>query len=391
MSKKLPMKSAVFEHFTVTQDEKYCVCQCMTSDSEENKCCDAKISAYSGSDKNAPTRASNLKRHLQRFHTEVFKAGNLIGKVRKFVIAARTPKIDSILKRRAGKGAIVDQATRWGSTYLMIERLLELKPFLIDMANPQVTLNEGQWTQVAELKELLNHPFTVTKKLQAEDLTPGIFIREWKNLLFCLSQRGGLIADGNSASMKRRETQLLENKMFLAAVYVDPSHRILLDDQQLTKGKEALTEVAVRMSGLQEDCQAQEDLGPDSATAAISSSSSDEEFDFDKYLDDMKQAKHCRKEKDFTPSPIASRLTILHQNVSLALKEIEKFNRSSKLTVHEAIPLYPDIVRDVAHVVTALPPTQVSVERSRKRHSCDRPPIKAQYEGHTSILLQKAG
>ncbi|XP_073410249.1 uncharacterized protein [Dendrobates tinctorius] len=299
-----------------------------------------------------------IRESLQEGH-----AGNLIGKVRKLVIAARTPKIDSILKRRAGKGAIVDQATLWGSTYLMIERLLELKPFLIDMANPQVTLNKGQWTQVAELKELLNHPFTVTKKLQAEDLTPGIFIREWKNLLFCLSQRGGLIADGISASKKRRETPLLENNIFLAAVYVDPSHRILLDDQQLTKGKEALTEVAVRMSGLQEDCQVQEDLGPDSDIAAISSSSSDEEFDFDKYLYDLEQAQHCRKEKDFTPSPIASRLTIFQQNVSLALKEIEKFNRSSKLTVHEAIPLYPEIVRDVAHVVTALPPTQVTVER----------------------------
>ncbi|XP_073415086.1 uncharacterized protein [Dendrobates tinctorius] len=299
-----------------------------------------------------------IRESLQEGH-----AGNLIGKVRKLAIATRTPKIDSILKRRAGKGAIVDQATWWGSTYLMIERLLELKPFLTDMANPQVTLNEGQWTQVAELKELLNHPFTVTKKLQAEDLTPGIFIREWKNLLFCLSQRGGLTADGISASMKWRETQILENKIFLAAVYVDPSHHILLDDQQLTKGKEALTEVAVRMSGLQEDCQVQEDMGPDSATAAISSCSSDEEFDFDKYLDDMEQAKRCRKEKDFTLSPIASRLTIFQQNVSLALKEIEKFNRSSKLTVHEAIPLYPEIVRDAAHVVTALPPTQVSVER----------------------------
>ncbi|KAM4044020.1 diphthamide biosynthesis protein 3 isoform 1-T1 [Anomaloglossus baeobatrachus] len=74
MSKTFPMKSAVFEHFTVTQDEKYFVCLCMTSDPDENKCCDAKISAYSGSDKNAPTRASTLKRHLQRFHPEVFKA-----------------------------------------------------------------------------------------------------------------------------------------------------------------------------------------------------------------------------------------------------------------------------------------------------------------------------
>ncbi|KAM4031892.1 uncharacterized protein ACNLHF_019269 [Anomaloglossus baeobatrachus] len=74
MSKKHHIKSAVFEHFTITQDRKHYVCQCMTNDPDENKCCEAKMSAYSGKDKNAPTRASNLKRHLQRFNPEVLKA-----------------------------------------------------------------------------------------------------------------------------------------------------------------------------------------------------------------------------------------------------------------------------------------------------------------------------
>ncbi|KAM3921449.1 uncharacterized protein RB166_010830 [Leptodactylus fuscus] len=517
MSKKRHIKSSVFEHFTITQDRKHYVCQCITNDPGENKCCEAKISAYSGKDKNAPTRASNLKRHLQRFHPEVLKAVDekdciqtnepvpssssqtkeqrtlqpsvaryfvsdkvtvtmtvhtfkkqiielvvkdsvlpislfsrpgfmclngemarklgvsleresirklvteeafkqkeelkktlkgrflflkmdactrhrvnyfainvrfvcdkneivtktlavkdtkahhtseflqvlvemvlqdyelkkeqvlsvvtdnasdmistiklmnesndgdqqleehsgftdtemfeiekhsivteeqtevasdeqqhdslddlvetvsirsfihhmrcvvhtlqlairdslqeghaaaLIGKVRKLATVARTPKVDSILKRRAGKGAIIDQATRWGSTYLMIQRLVELKPFLVDMANPQLTLNESQWNQVTELEKLLEHPFTVTKRLQAEDFTPGIFLKEWKNLMFRLSQRGGLIASGIATSMKRREELLLQNNVPLAAVYVDPMHRILLDDQQLTK------------------------------------------------------------------------------------------------------------------------------------------------------------
>ena len=73
MSKKPPVKSAVFEHFTITQDGKHFVCQCMTNDPDENKCCGVKISANAGKDKNTPTRASNLKRHLQRFHSELFK------------------------------------------------------------------------------------------------------------------------------------------------------------------------------------------------------------------------------------------------------------------------------------------------------------------------------
>ena len=136
------------------------------------------------------------------------------------------------------------------------------------MANPQLMLHESQWKQVKELEELLEHPFAVTKKLQEEDLTPGIFVKEWKNLMFCLSQKGAIFASGIAASMKQREKVLLENKIFLAAVYVDPMHRILLDDQQLTKGKEALFEIAVRMNKLQ-NCQEQEELGHTATSSTI--------------------------------------------------------------------------------------------------------------------------
>ncbi|CAK8687693.1 unnamed protein product [Clavelina lepadiformis] len=112
---------------------------------------------------------------------EVRHVASLISKIRLVVIAARTPKIDAILKRKTNKGAINDQATRWGSTYLMLERLLELKPVLVDIAHPNVSLSDGQWNEVKQLEELLRHPFVTTKKLQASDLTPGSFFKEWKN------------------------------------------------------------------------------------------------------------------------------------------------------------------------------------------------------------------
>ncbi|KAM3934836.1 uncharacterized protein RB166_002224 [Leptodactylus fuscus] len=242
----------------------------------------------------------------------------------------------------------------------MIQRLVELKTFLIDMANPQLTLNESQWNQVTELEKLLEHPFTVIKRLQAEDLTPGIFLKEWKNLMFHLSQRGGLIASGIATSMKRREELLLQNNILLAAVYVDPMHRILLDDQQLTKGKEALLEMAVRMKGLQNSQEEEQEEFGRPATSSPSSST-EEEFNFEKYLDHKDRAKRSRIEEESSTSKNTA--STFQQNFSCALKEIEKFDRSSKITVQQAIPLYPDIVRDVARVVTALPPTQVSVER----------------------------
>ena len=42
---------------------------------------------------------------------------------------------------------------------------------------------------------------------------------------------------------------------------------------------------------------------------------------------------------------------------------MEKIDRSSKLSVLQAIERYSQIVQKVAYTVTALPPTQVSVER----------------------------
>ncbi|KAL8203142.1 UNVERIFIED_CONTAM: hypothetical protein K2H54_041872 [Gekko kuhli] len=49
----------------------------------------------------------------------------------------------------------------------------------------------------------------------------------------------------------------------------------------------------------------------------------------------------------------------LQQEFYKALEEVEKYDRSSKLTVEEAILVYPEIVSDVARIVTAMPPTQL--------------------------------
>ena len=46
-----------------------------------------------------------------------------------------------------------------------------------------------------------------------------------------------------------------------------------------------------------------------------------------------------------------------------ALTDIENIDRSSKMTVMDAISCYPAILQKAAYTVTALPSTQVSVER----------------------------
>ena len=73
------------------------------------------------------------------------------------------------------KSAIIDQATRWGSTYLMIQRLLALNDALLDLAHSDFTLIGYQWNVVKQLEELLRHPFLTTKQMQSAHSTPGSF------------------------------------------------------------------------------------------------------------------------------------------------------------------------------------------------------------------------
>ena len=74
--KKKPKTSSAYEHFHLTSDGKHYVCQCTVGeeDGDEETVCENKISAYTTEDTSiAPSRVSNLKRHLQRHHPNIYE------------------------------------------------------------------------------------------------------------------------------------------------------------------------------------------------------------------------------------------------------------------------------------------------------------------------------
>ena len=54
----------------------------------------------------------------------------VIALVREMVKVLQRPKLHEILQRNGKRSAIVDVKTRWGSTYLMLQRVVELKDFI---------------------------------------------------------------------------------------------------------------------------------------------------------------------------------------------------------------------------------------------------------------------
>jgi len=186
---------------------------------------------------------------------------------------------------------------RWGSTYLMVERVLELKAFVhesVEIYEKHLQLTAPQWRQAQDLKFLLKKGYLVTKKLQLEDLTPGYFFRKWTGLRDFLQVNGSIIAEKIMESMKKREKELLGNSFFLAAVYMDVHNMDLLSTEQKETAHATVLELVLRTKGF--DNQPAEDA-PESP---VLSSSSAEDSDSD---EEMKQA---RKTLLFSSRPLSA-------------------------------------------------------------------------------------
>ena len=76
--------------------------------------------------------------------------------------------------------------------------------------------------------------------------------------------------------MNKREQMLLRNEILIAAIYIDSTSRILLNDDQISKAKGMLYKIAIRNK--QDDCTSNQDSA---------SSNSNEDLTFEKYLHEL--------------------------------------------------------------------------------------------------------
>ena len=86
----------------------------------------------------------------------------------------------------------------------------------------------------------------MTINLQAESLTPKAFLKEWCALKRFLHKRETRFAQEIVASMEKWEEALLWNQLFLAGVFVDFRHRILLIPEQIEYAKIGLHEIPLK-------------------------------------------------------------------------------------------------------------------------------------------------
>ncbi|MDI4567967.1 MAG: hypothetical protein E7Y34_02680 [Mycoplasma sp.] len=79
-------------------------------------------------------------------------------------------------------------------------------------------------------------------------------------------------------------------------------------------------------------------------------------------MDNIEKAK-AKRMKIKNQEPLDIKMKKYKQDFYTAFEEIEKYDCACKTPLLELIKIYPEKLKEVALTVTALPPTQVSVER----------------------------
>lgn len=110
--------------------------------------------------------------------------GKLILSARNVVKTLRTPTFLYMLKKEKFKKPIIDCTTRWGSTFDMLSRLLQLKMFCreIDLRkfNNFKNVSDGEWDRVTNIIKVLEPCRKYTTKLQYLLLLAGVQINSRK-------------------------------------------------------------------------------------------------------------------------------------------------------------------------------------------------------------------
>ena len=326
------------------------------------------------------------------------QTSRVIAKVRDIVKILRTPKIHEKLKRKAKLTAIVDVETRWGSTYLMLNRVVELEEYIkeiADLGNRDLALRDDQWEEIHALADVLKKPFDCTVKFQYATLTPGYFFRKWTGLKGILASNGSMLALEMLSSMEKREEKLM-NPLVFAAVLADVFHSALLSDDQVSKGKEVIIKIAMKLLGLEDDspdsdCHITED--------PVEDPDSDEEMSRTRspcsqsivhatayFYGEAQTSQTQRSSQSQSLSRSASRASSLgasgneednstsRTKIEIAIQTIIQNENREELSrgrrAGERVPIqaiikerYPPIIKDVCLILSCLPVTQVSVER----------------------------
>ena len=185
---------------------------------------------------------------------DVLKTDNIkekIGRFRMIVKKLKTQTYLNLLKTTSFKMPLLDCVTRLNSTYIMLERLVELKEFINMIKYDNALFNVDFWDFVSEFLKTFKIIYAASKKLQAENI---IYSDLYIQIIHTILQLENLPStELNSVlltAINKKKIVLFDNHLFVTAVFFDPRVKVSLSADQVVKAKECIMQLHSRLSSL---------------------------------------------------------------------------------------------------------------------------------------------
>lgn len=287
----------------------------------------------------------------------------LLNKVRVLVKKLRNQTYLYLIKKEKLKSPILDCLTRWHSTFDMLQRIQYLKPFILSMSANDSKLNKlcssnFEWAQLDTLCKALLPAKVCTKLLQSEQLTLTDFYGAWLTCKIKTQSLGTSFSNNLAQCFVIREKHIMNNKVLLSAIYMDPRFKNMLTQEQSSIAIDHLIKVWVHLKELKQKEIELDDLMTNQ-TIEVNEDSIEASDELKMFLQS--------KDEELSSSFNSSQGSVTNR-IETALKSyyIEQKRLSHKLNIlkfwKQMNTTYPEL-SELAKTIFSVPSTQVSVER----------------------------
>ncbi|XP_018574395.1 uncharacterized protein LOC108913338 [Anoplophora glabripennis] len=290
---------------------------------------------------------------------------NLILEARKIVKILRTQTYIYMLRKQKFKKPFIDCPTRWGSTFDMLNRLLELKEFCTEMEFTNFSkfknMSDSNWNKIYEIVGALEPARKCTKKLQYEQLTLGSFYVYWQECKLTTEKIRSEFARIIVKNMEERENNLFNNDVFIAGIFLDPRLKIILNLQQMEKAKKHLKQLWVRLLTLKESNTVDSVTNKSNSDSGSDTTTSNDEMEV--FLKKKETEHKFSKEFENSSGNTYIQIENILNSYQIEQGRVRISKDSTILEFWEKRKSIAPELYMLSQVLLAVPATQVSVER----------------------------